>query len=201
MTSANPRQIWPWPQCQAEHMWRGLFPAAPVTVPARLLSTEGQLAGDFNTFSHPESPESNRPPRYHLPSVTYTHKHTHICCPSNLFLFCLFHVSPDFCLFYNPTLQPLHSSITETSLFSPQNLIILKYWLSCFFLLGCNIKYLSLIFSLSLSLHPSLCWHYNDWASKLLTHVVGSVFILGDSLNIGINLLCWSTTTHTLLAA
>ncbi len=54
--SASPRQIWPWPQCQAEHMWQGLFlPAAAVTVPVRLLSTEGQLAGDFNTFSHPES--------------------------------------------------------------------------------------------------------------------------------------------------
>lgn len=72
-------------------------------------------------------------------------------------------------------LRPIFT-LHHLSLFSPQILIILKYWLSCFFLLGCNIKYLSLIFSPSFSLHPSLCWYYNDWASTLLTCCMFSLY-------------------------
>ncbi len=106
------------------------------------------------------------PPWNHLPSVTNTHISV---VPATFFSFAFF---PVFCLFYYATLQPLHlhSSITETyfysirhhlSLFSPQNLIILKYWFFWVAISNICVSYFP-------SLHPSLCWYYNDWASSCL---------------------------------
>jgi len=158
-TSANPRQIWPWPQCQAEqHMWRGLFPAAPVTVPARLLSAEGQLAGNFSTFSHPESPESNRPP-----SITHHLSHTRIHVLSQQPFSVFFWISLPFSVFYDLTLQTLHLSITETYFYlhrclfdisSPFSFTKPHYFeilIVSVFLLARNINLQVSFFSLSLS--------------------------------------------------
>lgn len=190
-------------------MWQGLFPAAPVPVPARLLSAQGQLAGNFNTFSHPESPESNRPPQYHPPSVTYTHKQININVlfqqpfSQSFFISLLFSVpfliwlySHYICQLLRPIFIYRSVCLTSPLHFSPQNLIILKYWLSRFFFL-LAISNISASFSLFLSLHLSLCRNYNDWASEQLTRVV---FLWGDSLNIGLNFLYRNTRMHMLLA-
>lgn len=186
-------------------MWQGLFPAAPVTVPARLLSAEWQLAGNFSTFSHPESPESNRPPNitHHL---SHTHINTHTWIVPATFL-CRFFISLPFSVsfifwLYNhyicQLLRPIFIyrgvCLTSPLHFLSWNLIIFEILIVSLFLLACNIN-LQIYFSLSL--HFSLCWHCNDWASELLTHVG---FMLGDSLNIGLNLLYRNMRMQTLLA-